>query len=218
LFSAWWPGGDDAIVSLHPGNDRSQGTAWRIAVGGTARRDSLLGKGWVIGDVSPDSTWFAVRRYGDSAAVWLVSRDGERRDLLAPNSGWPVFSPDGRWVAFVGLGGLRVAAVPFSGTMQTVGPESADEPEWSPRGDELYYRDGKRWMAMTVTTAGGLTVGNPRLLIEGPYLNVRSKSYDVGPDGRFLLLLGPPGETAPHLSVVTGFAAELRRLAPPAGK
>jgi hypothetical protein len=47
---------------------------------------------------------------------------------------------------------------------------------------------------------------------------VWSKSYDVGPDGRFLLLLGPPEETTGHLDIVTGFFAELRRLAPAARK
>ena len=67
---------------------------------------------------------------------------------------------------------------------------------------------------MTVSTRGGLTVGRPRLLFEGRYLNVRAKSYDVGPDGRFLLLLGPPEETVGQLDVVTGCFTKLRRLAP----
>jgi len=39
---------------------------------------------------------------------------------------------------------------------------------------------------MPVSTRDGLTVGKPRVLFEGRYLNVRNKSYDVGPDGRFL--------------------------------
>jgi hypothetical protein len=101
-----------------------------------------------------------------------------------------------------------------TGRFQTVGPATADEPEWSPRGDELSCRDGKRWMVLSLSTRSGLSVGKPRLLFEGRYLNVWSKSYDVGPDGRFLLLLGPPEETVGHLDVVTGFFAELRRLAP----
>jgi hypothetical protein len=101
-----------------------------------------------------------------------------------------------------------------TGRFQTVGPATADEPEWSPRGDELSHRDGKRWMVLSVSTRSGFSVGKPRLLFEGRYLNVWSKSYDVGPDGRFLLLLGPPEETTGHLDVVTGFLAELRRRAP----
>ena len=213
-FGAWWPGGEQAVVTLNPGSDRSQGATWRIRIDGASRGDSLLGPGLVIQDVSRDSAWFGVRRYGDSAAVWLVSRDGTKRDLVERNAAWPVFSPDGRWVAFVSSMGLRIASVPFTGEVKTVAPGSADEPEWSPRGDELYYRDGPRWMGMTVARSGGLSLSKPRVLFQGRYLNVREKSYDVGPDGRFLVLVGPPGETAQHLDVVTGFAAELHRLAP----
>ena len=215
-FGAWWPGGDRAVITLRPGSDR--GGVWRIPLDGAGSRDSLFGQGWVVTDVSRDSTYFGIRRYGDTTGSYLMSRDGQKRDFLGLGSSWTVFSPDGRWLAFADPGGLKVAAVPFTGGLQTVAPGSADEPEWSPRGDELYYRDGKRWMAMTVSTVGGLTVGKPRLLLEGRYLNVREKSYDVGPDGRFLLLLGPPEETTRHLDVVTGFAAELRRLAPRSDK
>ncbi len=168
----------------------------------------------MINDVTRDSSYFGIRRYDDSAGSYLMSRDGQKRDFLGPASGWPVFSPDDRWVAYVGPEGLNVVAVPFTGGAQRVAPAGADEPKWSPRGDELYYRDGTRWMAMTVSTSGELAVGKPRVLFEGRYLNVRDKSYDVGPDGRFLLLVGPPEETARHLEVVTGFAGELRRLAP----
>ena len=70
-------------------------------------------------------------------------------------------------------------------------------------------------MVMSVSSSNtALIVGKPRLLFTGPFLNVRAKSYDVGPDGRFLLLLGPPEQTVGHLDVVTDFFTELRRLAP----
>ena len=211
-FGTWWPGGHGAVITLRPGSEG--GSVWRIPVDGTGSRDSLFGQGWVINDVTRDSSYFGIRRYDDSAGSYLMSRDGQKRDFLGPGSGWPVFSPDDRWLAYVSPEGLKVAAVPFTGGAQRVAPRGADEPQWSPQGDELYYRDGPRWMAMTVSTSGELTVGKPRVLIEGRYLNVRDKSYDVGPDGRFLLLVGPPEETTRYLDVVTGFAAELRRLAP----
>ena len=215
-FGAWWPGGRRAVITLRQGSDR--GSVWRIPIDGAGSRDSLFGQGWVINDVTRDSSYFGIRRYDDSAGSYLMSRDGQKRDYLGPGSGWPVFSPDDRWLAYATPEGLKVAALPFTGGAQTVAPEGADEPKWSPRGDELYYRTGLRWMAMTVSTSGGLTVGKPRVLFEGRYLNVRERSYDVGPDGRILLLVGPPEETARHLDMVTGFAAELLRLAPPVSK
>jgi eukaryotic-like serine/threonine-protein kinase len=215
-FGTWWPGGRRAVITLRPG--REGGSVWRISTDGTGSRDSLFGQGWVVTDVMKDSSYFSIRRYGDTVGTYLMSRDGLKRTFLGLGSAWAVFSPDGRWLAYSGPEGLKVAPVSSTGAAQTVAPDGADEPEWSPRGDELYYRDGPRWMAMTVSTSGGLTVSKPRILFEGRYLNVRDKSYDVGPDGRFLLLVGPPEETARHLDVVTGFAAELRRRAPRGGK
>jgi len=229
-FDTWWPNGDDAIMhlgfgpgSFAWGSETSKaaarnGGSWRIGFEGAHSRDSLLAPGMHIHDVSRDLKYLGVRKYGDSAGVYLLSADRKEKNALQPLGGWPVFSPDSRWLAFAGPDGLRISAVQYSGTSQIVGPVSADEPEWSPRGDELYYRDGNRWMVMSVSSSNtALIVGKPRLLFTGPFLNVRAKSYDVGPDGRFLLLLGPPEQTVGHLDVVTDFFTELRRLAP-AGK
>ena len=213
-FTSWWPDGEYASIYLGPYSALERGITWRVPVGGTGNRDSLLGPGWMVRDVSRDLRFLSVVRFGDSAGVWLVSADGKQRQFIYSNGYWPVFSPDSRWLAFPSTEGLKISGIPPTGSLQTVGPATADEPEWSPRGDALYYRDGKRWMVLSVSTRSGLTVGKPRLLFEGRYLNVWSKSYDVGPDGRFLLLLGPPEETTGHLDVVTGFFAELTRLAP----
>ncbi len=212
-FTAWWPDGEHAVLLVGAWATQERGIAWRVPIGGAGTRDSLLGPGWYVLDVSRDLRFYGVRRFGDSAGVGLVSVDGKERTFFQ-GGGWTVFSPDSRWIAFTSPEGVKISAVPATGTLLTVAPRSADEPEWSPKGDELYYRDGKRWMVMAVSTRNGLTVGKPRVLFEGRYLNVAAKSYDVGPDGRFLLLLGPPEETAGHLDVVTGFFAELRRLAP----
>ncbi|MEO8201028.1 MAG: protein kinase [Gemmatimonadota bacterium] len=224
-FVSWWPEHDDAIVYLGAGPGsfgsamRTQtGISWRMPVDGGGARDSLLGSGDLINTVTRDLNYYGVRRYGDSASVWLVTADGKRRQLLTQDGGWPAFSPDGRWITFASPAGLRISPVPSDGRSQVVSPASADEPEWSPDGREIYYRDGTRWMSMSVDTRGSLTVGKPRLLFQGRYLNVRAKSYDVGPDGRFLLLLGPPEETIGQLNIITGLFSEMRRLAPASRK
>jgi hypothetical protein len=54
---------------------------------------------------------------------------------------------------------------------------------------------------------------SPSVLFTGRYLQARYRSYDVGPDGRFLLLVGPREETTTRLEVVTNFFSELGRKA-----
>jgi len=215
VFTGWWPDGENAILVVGSAAAPERGIAWRVPVGGAGRRDSLLGPGWWIQDVSRDLRYYGVLRFGDSAGVWLVSADGKDSQYFQQGrlGGWTAFSPDGRWLAFISEG-VKITAVPATGRLLTVSPASADEPEWAPDGRELYYRDGTRWMVMSVTARDRLTVGRPRVLFEGRYLNVAGRSYAVGPNGRFLLLLGPPEETIGHLDVVTGFFAELHRLAP----
>jgi len=225
-FNAWWPSGEDAIFHLGYGpgsfawgSDLSKaaaqtGGAWRIGLEGAHARDSLLPPGMHINAVSRNLKYLAVFRYGDSAGVYHLSADGKRQNFLQTRGGWPSFSPDNQWLAFIGSDGLRITAV-VGGASQIVAPASADEPTWSPRGDELYYRDANRWMVLSIASSNGaLIAGKPRLLFSGPFLNVRAKSYDIGPDGRFLLLLGPPEQTIGQLEVVTDFFTELRRLSP----
>ncbi len=58
----------------------------------------------------------------------------------------------------------------------------------------------------------------PRLLFEGPYVDVGGLSFDVTPDGqRFLLLEPAEQEAAPvtHLNVVLNWFEEVKRKAGP---
>jgi hypothetical protein len=55
-------------------------------------------------------------------------------------------------------------------------------------------------------------------LLSGPFNNVADRSYDVAPDGRLLLIMGPREQTTTHLEVITGWMDEVRRKAPPVTK
>jgi hypothetical protein len=103
--------------------------------------------------------------------------------------------------------------VPATGAAYQLARDGADEPEWSPKGDLLYYRTGARWFAIPIRKDNDFEAGKPRVLFTGRYLQVLGKSYDVGHDGRFLLLAGPAEETTTRLDVVTGFFGELQRRA-----
>jgi len=189
------------------------------SVVGPPAADTLMPAGWQVLAVSPDARWFAARGSADSNGLWLAPRDGRgpHQPLpvrVGPSTFRPAFSPDSRWVVYRSVDGLYISPVPATGETFKVAPLDATEPLWSPRGDAIYYRTGPRWMTVPIATSGGFRAAEPRLLFSGRFLQISGKSYGVGPDGRFLLLVGPPQETTTRLNVITNFFGELRHLAP----
>jgi Tol biopolymer transport system component len=101
-----------------------------------------------------------------------------------------------------------------------VSSEGGDEPVWSPRGGEIFYRQGPRMIAVPVSTAsGGVTLGTPAVLFEGRYdvdpFNNDATNYDVTGDGQRFIMVRPvadPGRYRQQLNVVVNWYEELTRL------
>ena len=127
------------------------------------------------------------------------------------------FSTDGHWVAYISdeQGQFDVYVIPYPPTGETVqvSTEGGAEWIWSKRSNELFYRNGRKWMVASFTTSPTLSFELPRLLFEGNYLNVKGVGYDVSPDGQRFLLLKPIEESSPRtqLNVVTNWFGELKR-------
>jgi eukaryotic-like serine/threonine-protein kinase len=136
----------------------------------------------------------------------------------SPFSDWGAkFSPDGHWIACTSdaSGQYEVYVRPFPGPgAQWQISTGGEEPVWSRDGKEIVYRNGTNWMAVNVTTSSEFSATPPRLLFTGPYVNVPGPSYDVGPDGRFVLIEGPPEAPVTRLNVVLNWFDDLRRLVP----
>jgi hypothetical protein len=73
------------------------------------------------------------------------------------------------------------------------------DPVWQRAGSEIYYRSGRKMMAVSIATSPAVKVSAPRQLWEGSYSSgagsscgmpgVTSSNYDVTPDGqRFLMV------------------------------
>ncbi len=137
----------------------------------------------------------------------------------------PVFSPDGRWLAYLSdeSGRNEIYVRPFpkveEGKWQ-ISTDGGGEPRWAPNGRELFYRTGSggQMMAVDITTEPTFRAGSPRLLFEGSYQSgdVGGAFYDVTPDGqRFVMVQAQQqGTGANQINVVLNWFEELKRLVP----
>jgi serine/threonine-protein kinase len=126
---------------------------------------------------------------------------------------------DGKWIAYTSdeSGRFEVYVRPYPGPGQRhqVSTAGGEEPLWSADGDELFYRYGRRWMAVPIQAKPDFSAGKPQALFEGPYPNVPGLSYGVARDGRFLVVRETEGSRlANQINVVLNWFEELRRLAP----
>jgi len=115
----------------------------------------------------------------------LVSASGTALD--------PSLSPDGRFFGYTsdvtGRFEVYVEPLPQTGDRWPASVGGGEEIIWSRDGSEIYYRYGRRLFAVEISSDTPLTFGEPRVIYEGPFSNMDGTSYDVGPDGRPLILV-----------------------------
>jgi serine/threonine-protein kinase len=157
---------------------------------------------------------------------WNIDRPEVREDVVASpgHDGLEgaAVSPDGRWLAYVShqTGQTEVWVRPYlgPGAPVRISPNGGIEPVWSRRGDELFYLERRRVMAVPVNPGSTFTFKPPTVLFESRYLrSTQPPSYDVAEDGRFLMIRPTPsqGRTSAQVVVVLNWAEELRRRVPP---
>jgi serine/threonine-protein kinase len=178
---------------------------------------------------SPDGKLLVIQENHPATGwdIWVLPMEGEREArpfLSSPfNEFHPALSPDGRWLAYVsnesGRDEIYVTSFPQPGGRLQISTEGGTQPAWAPSGAELFYRNGRKMMAVDIATEPELTPANPRLLFEGRYHQASSygRNYDITPDGQLFIMVKPAApETAPtQLHVVLNWSEELKRLVPP---
>jgi serine/threonine protein kinase len=141
--------------------------------------------------------------------LFLLPMRGERRPeplLSSPfREWWGRFSPDGKWLAYVsdesGQDEIYVQGFPLNGTKLRVSPKGGTAMVWARDGKALFYvsSDRKVMLVSVRASAETLEFGSPAALFNIPLVADQGTSeytYDVMPDGRFLLL-APTRETGP---------------------
>ena len=140
-----------------------------------------------------------------------------------------MFSPDGRWLAYMSMsnesGSIDVFVTPFPGPgpkwQVSTGGGGSLNPAWSPTRHELFYGfNGQIMVAAFSADSGSFHVEKPRLWAEGRYemRGAPSRMFDLHPDGERFALAStshtPIGAPLDKVVFIFNFFDELRRIAP----
>jgi len=226
----WMPDGRDLLYTPEDGSTIYRRRADGSGSAETVARVSRAALGMTL---HPDGKTLVFR--GEAIA-------GRRRELLQVRLGadsaptpllataggeWsPVFSPDGRWLAYVSTesGRAEVYVRPFpdvDARKVQISVDGGAAPRWNPSGGELFYLSaaGDMMTARVVTTPTLSVAGVTRLFTPLGFQGGNGALlYDVSPDGRRFLMLditaSPANASSERLVVVQNFATELLKRLP----
>jgi Tol biopolymer transport system component len=153
---------------------------------------------------------------GANREIWVVPPEGERKPrLVVARGGDARLSPNGHWLAYQSSesGVVQVYVVAFGGGQGKwqVSSNGGQQARWSEDGKELYYIDpAYNIFAVPVKDAGSaLQFGAAQTLVNN--WSAPQVFYDVSPDGKRILLDRVSQQVSQAVTVVTNFAAGLKR-------
>jgi Tol biopolymer transport system component len=240
LFPMWTPDGKRVTFRSNKGGLPS--LFWKPADGSGAEEQLTHSENATVPDSwSPDGHFllFHEQHPGSGGDFWVQSV-GQSGDSGASEKPFPFvqtpaheqegrFSPDGHWVAYIsnesGQWEVYVRPFPGPGEKRQISTEGGLEPQWSPNGKELFYRNGNRMMAADVVTQPTFGASTPRLLFQGQFVGptIPIGRSGVSPDGQhFLMLQAQAGESSsaaaapapPQINVVQNWFEELKQRVP----
>lgn len=175
------------------------------------------------GSFSPDGKLLAFQENSPDTGfnLGIFPLDGDRRPIswlkTKFNEWGPVFSPDGKSIAYVsdesGQYEVYVRSYRDSGGKRQISSDGGEEAAWAPDGRTLYYRSALRWMSVAVEMQPEFRAEAPKVMFEGPFLNVPGISYDLMPDGQHFIMIEENQKQPPttQINVVLNWLEELKR-------
>jgi Tol biopolymer transport system component len=176
----------------------------------------IVPKSW-----SPDRRFlmYAQLNPGNAADLMAISVDGDRKPFAVvqspANEDQGQFSPDGRWVAYTSneLGPSQIFVIPFppsaTGGRWLVSRDGGVMPRWRRDGKELFYiSPDSQMMAVDVGMQPVFRSGTPHPLFQTDIIDTGIRtgpmSWDIAPDGRFLIITEP--STDAFVTVILNWA------------
>ena len=226
-FPVWTP--DGRRLTLASAKEGSYKIYWR-PVDGSAPDERLLSGSWPNYPFSwtPDGKVLAFVSVNPTTLqdirVLNVDQKDESKPFLATQfrEGAPVFSPDGKWIAYVsdesGRFELYVRPFPGPGEKVPISVDGGNEPVWPRNSRQLFYRVGDAMMTVDVETTPTFSAGKPRKLFDTAYERSIAlwPNFDASADGKRLLMIKRenPSPAATHINVVLNWLEELKSRVP----
>jgi serine/threonine-protein kinase len=206
------------------------GLHWARADGGGEPRQLVPGKNIAFPfSFSPDGKRLAYYEVTGAPQIWTVPIEwGDEPKAGTPeryltsqfSETVPMFSPDGRWMAYEsnesGRPEIYVRAFPAGSSKWQISNNGGTWPIWSPNGRELIYRSSDQLLSVSYTDKGNSFVSEKPKIWLATLGN--AISFDLAPDGKRVLVVTPAGGAATraeHTVVfMQNFHDELRRRVP----
>jgi Tol biopolymer transport system component len=138
----------------------------------------------------------------------ITVENGERQVVEEKTSsaeGGGSFSPHGKWIAYVsnytGREEVYIKSFPASGAPKPVSVNGGNEPVWSRDGTELFYRENKKMMVVSIQYDSTISFKTPEVLFEGSalknYLGQGISNYEISPDGKRFIMVRRLSQSKP---------------------
>lgn len=159
--------------------------------------DGRAVEGLYEGDLMAFITLKGNRDYGISLLDIKTKKVTPIIDLPGSEQHSSRISPDGKWIVYVSNETGRQEAwlepLPQTGKRYQLTTTGGRHPVWSPDGSKLYFDQGGRMFAMSITTSGAAPVAGAAaaLPISGFHQGDLRRQFDLMPDGKSFLMLFP---------------------------
>ena len=169
-------------------------------------------EGW-----SEDGAKVSIADFPERTGYLDLNENPPKFKELASSKGTTIFgltfSPNGKWISFGSsiTGGYSCYIAPIDKPDQAqliTKIYKGEEPRWSPKGDEIFYRGAKGLYSVPLEfdSNDNVVIGKPTLIVNIPWIDNWGIGYDVHPSGqKFLVVVHEKVEVVDHFNIVLNF-------------